>query len=134
MKQLHKFYSKSDIPWVHQLWFKYYDGKVPHVQREMGSFWWKDIFKLKELYGFITTCQLGDGSSILFWKDNWAGECLEDSLPNIAQFARYPEMSVKEVCEATCLEDLFIIPVSQAVAQKLEDLRELVRNFSLTGQ
>lgn len=100
----------------------------------MGSFWWKDIFKLKELYGFITTCQLGDGSSILFWKDNWAGECLEDSLPNIAQFARYPEMSVKEVCEATCLEDLFIIHVSQAAAQELEDLRELVRNFSLTNE
>jgi hypothetical protein len=56
LKQLHKFYSKSDIPWVHQLWFKYYAGKVPHIQREVGSFWWKDIFRLKDLYCFITTC------------------------------------------------------------------------------
>lgn len=134
IKQLHKFYSKSDIPWVKQLWFKYYDGKVPHVQRELGSFWWRDIFKLKGLYGLITTCQLGDGSSILFWRDNWTGECLEEAFPNIAQFARHPDISVKEVSEATCLDDLFVIPISQAAAHELENLRELVQAFSLQDE
>jgi hypothetical protein len=44
---------------VHLLWFKYYDGRVPHIQREMGSFWWKDIFRLKDLYGGITTWEMG---------------------------------------------------------------------------
>lgn len=134
LKQLHKFYSNSDIPWVHQLWFKYYDGKVPHIQREVGSFWWKDIFKLKDLYGFIITCQLGDGSSILFWRDNWARECLDELLPNIAQFARFPDMLVKEVSETTCLEDLFVIPISQAAALELDDLRELVHAFILNNE
>lgn len=56
MKQLHKFYSKSDIPWIHLVWFKHYNGRVPHIQREVGSFWWKDIFRLKNLYGSITSC------------------------------------------------------------------------------
>ena len=78
LKQIHKFYSKADIPWVQQLWFKYYEDIVPHVHREVGSFWWKEIFRLKDLYALITTCQLGNGSSILFWHDNWAGNRLAE--------------------------------------------------------
>ena len=38
LKQLNKFYNKEDIPWVQLVWSKYYDAKVPHVAREMGSF------------------------------------------------------------------------------------------------
>lgn len=41
-------------------------------------------------------------------------------------------MSVKEVSEASCLADIFVIPVSQAAAQELDDLRDLVHNFSLS--
>lgn len=66
MKQLHKFYDKADVPWVQQVWFKYYQHKVPHAHRSVGSFWWKDVFKLKDLYKEITSCQLGDDSSTLF--------------------------------------------------------------------
>lgn len=132
MKQLHKFYARADIPWVQQLWFKYYEGSIPHAQREMGSFWWKDIFRLKELYGSITSCILGDGSSILFWKDNWVGDSLLQLMPNIAQFVRFPDMSIKEVHEASCLEDLLLIPISQAAASELDDLRDLISQFNLT--
>lgn len=56
MKQLHKFYSKEDIPWVQQIWFNYYDNRVPHAQRLVGSLWWKDVFRLKDLYNSITSC------------------------------------------------------------------------------
>lgn len=83
---------------------------------------------------FITTCQLGDGSSVLFWKDNWAGECLDELLPNIAHFAKYPDMSVKEVSEGNSLDELFDIPISQTVALKLDDLRVLIQEFVLTGE
>lgn len=132
MKQLHKFYDKVDIPWVQQLWYKYYDGKVPHAQRELGSFWWKDIFRLKNLYCIITSCQIGDGSSTLFWKDNWTGESLEEVFPDIAGCASNPNISVREVAEATSLEELFTIPISQAAAHDLEELRDLVQSFSLS--
>ena len=134
MKQVHKFYSKEDIPWVNLLWYRYYDGRVPHTKRDAGSFWWKDVFRLKELYGFITTCQLGDGSSILFWKDVWAGESLEDMFPNIAHFVKDSDLSVKNVSEATSLSELFNIPISQAAAAELNDLRNLVQNFVLTEE
>jgi hypothetical protein len=54
-------------------------------------------------------------------------------MPNIAQFARFLNISVKEVSEASCLEDLFIIPISQAAAIELDNLRELVHGFTLTN-
>jgi len=132
MKQLHKFYSKADVPWVQQVWFKYYSNRVPHSQKEVGSFWWKDVFRLKDLYGFITTCQLGDGTSVLLWKGNWAGEILIDLFPNIAMFVKHPDISVKEVCEAESLDNLFHIPISQAAAVELEDLRTLAHSFELS--
>jgi hypothetical protein len=39
MKQLHKFYSKADVPWVHLVWALYGDN-VPHASSKRGSFWW----------------------------------------------------------------------------------------------
>lgn len=38
MKQLHKFYNNADIPWVKLIQNKYYQGRVPHECRELGSF------------------------------------------------------------------------------------------------
>jgi len=38
LKQLHKFYTKQDIPWVNLIWQTYYQHKVPHAAREAGSF------------------------------------------------------------------------------------------------
>jgi hypothetical protein len=38
LKQLHKFYSKEDVPWVQQIWYKYYDNRIPHAHRMVGSF------------------------------------------------------------------------------------------------
>ena len=73
-------------------------------------------------------------SSVLFWKDNWAGECLTDLLPNLAHFVKNVELSVKDVCSASYLEDLFQIPISQAAANELQDLRVLIQSFELTDE
>lgn len=37
-KHLHKFYSKLEIPWVQLIWSRYYQNKVPHGSRDVGSF------------------------------------------------------------------------------------------------
>ena len=66
LKQLHKFSSKQNIPWVTLIWNAYYQNRVPHASREIGSFWWKDIFRLNTFYRGIARCSLGNGSSILF--------------------------------------------------------------------
>jgi hypothetical protein len=45
-KNLHKFFNKKDLPWVHLIWEKHYkNGKLPNNIRK-GSFWWRDYIKL----------------------------------------------------------------------------------------
>ena len=59
LKQLHKFYNKMDVPWVHLVWFRYYDnGRVPHGHREVGSFWWKDLIRLSVIYKELLNVKL----------------------------------------------------------------------------
>jgi hypothetical protein len=65
MKQLHKFYSKADVPWVHLVW-SLYGEEVPHAKSKRGSFWWQDIFSLVEDYRSISQCKIGNGSTVLF--------------------------------------------------------------------
>ena len=38
LKHLDKFYNRRDIPWVQLIWWKYYQEKVPHAARKIGSF------------------------------------------------------------------------------------------------
>jgi hypothetical protein len=71
LKQLNKFYSKLDVPWVQLIWSKYYQSKVPHGSREVGSFWWKDVLRLQDIFKRIVSCGVGDGASVLFWEDSW---------------------------------------------------------------
>lgn len=55
-----------------------------------------------------------------------------DGNKSIDATGRFPNSSVQEVGQASCLEDMFIIPISQAAALELEDLRELVQDYNLT--
>jgi len=71
LKNLSKFFNKQDIPWVQMVWEKHYrNGKLPgHVKK--GSFWWRDILKLLPKFKELARVELQNGSSILFWQDNW---------------------------------------------------------------
>jgi hypothetical protein len=67
LKHLDKFYNKRDIPWVNLIWNTHYsNGEVPHATKDRGSFWWKDLLKLCDLFRGIATCQVGDGTTVLF--------------------------------------------------------------------
>jgi hypothetical protein len=70
LKHLDKFYNKVDIPWVTLIWSTYYsDGEVPHTSKDKGSFWWRDVLRLVDWFRGIATCKIGDGTTVLFWKD-----------------------------------------------------------------
>jgi hypothetical protein len=66
MKNLHKFFNKQDLPWVNLIWMQYYsNGRVPgHTMK--GSFWWKSILKLLNVYKGISQVEAGSGETILF--------------------------------------------------------------------
>jgi hypothetical protein len=59
LKHLHKFYNRDSLPWVDLVWFKYYQNKVPHTAREVGSFWWKGILRLNGIYRGFSQCDIG---------------------------------------------------------------------------
>lgn len=66
MKQLHKFYNKAEIPWVQLIWSTYYAEKVPHASDPCGSFWWKDLLQLSDVYRGVTTVKVATGDTVLF--------------------------------------------------------------------
>jgi hypothetical protein len=49
IKQLNKFYHKANVPWVNLVW-QYYTNEVPRSSKLCGSFWWRDIMKLADMY------------------------------------------------------------------------------------
>ena len=123
LKQLNKFYNKEDIPWVQLIWSKYYDAKVPHAAREMGSFWWKDVLRLSVIFRRIAKCELGDGSSACFWEDLWSESVLSQDYPRLVSFATNGAISVMEAMQAEDLVSLFFLPLSQQTFQEFKDLQ-----------
>jgi hypothetical protein len=66
LKELDKFYRKENIQWVALIWQKYCSNTVPHLAREKGSFWWKDIFQLHTQYRGVAICNPNQGDTISF--------------------------------------------------------------------
>ena len=126
LKQLHKFYSKKDIPWVSLIWSRYYTSRVPHASTEVGSFWWKDLLRLNVLYRGIAKCTIGDGSTIAFWGDLWSTDILSEKFPRLFSFAINPDISVKEIIMAQDLDSIFHLPISGQASQELGDLQDLL--------
>jgi hypothetical protein len=88
MKHLDQFYNK-DIPWVNLIWDTYYqNGEVPHATKDKGSFWWKDVLKLCEIFRGIATCKDGNGTTVLFWSDIWNNHLLQNKFSQLFSFAK----------------------------------------------
>lgn len=66
LKFLHTFYNKRDTQWISLVWPTYYEGKVSHTSDACGSFWWRDIMNLSDIYRGVTKVDVGDGSTTLF--------------------------------------------------------------------
>jgi hypothetical protein len=46
LKNLHKFFNKANLPWVHLVWSQYYtNGKLPSSMPK-GSSWWRSMLRL----------------------------------------------------------------------------------------
>ena len=77
LKHLDKFYNQKDVPWVKLVWSSYYsNGQIPHASTDKGFFWWRDILKLCDLFRGISSCIVGNGSTVLFWSDVWNNNLL----------------------------------------------------------
>ena len=126
LKQLHKFYSRQDIPWVQLIWNRYYTSKIPHASVEVGSFWWKDLLRLNVLYRGIAKCYLGDGSIVTFWGDLWSSHILSFKFPRLFSFALNPDISAREIIQAEDLDSIFHLPLSQQALEELFEMQTLL--------
>jgi hypothetical protein len=88
MKNLYKFYSKVDLPWVKLIWTKYYNNDKLSDQVMKGSFWWRSLLKLVHTYKGIAHASLESGWAILFWSDMWNGQILKLSYPHLHSYAK----------------------------------------------
>jgi hypothetical protein len=134
LKHLNKFYNRKDIPWVSLIWNIYYDGKVSHGTREVGSFWWKDVQRLNTIFRGIARCTIGDGTTLTFWEDLWTDEILAHRFPRLYSFARNSSISVNEVLSAEDLDSLFWLPLSQEAFDELQSLQDVLMTQTFDEQ
>ena len=95
LKHLDKFYNKKEIPWVKLIWHAHYsNGDIPHASTNRGSFWWRDVLKLCDLFRGIANCKIGDRSTVLFWSDLWNDNVMQIKFPRLYSFAKNKNISV----------------------------------------
>jgi hypothetical protein len=129
LKQLYKFYRKDNIQWVTLIWQKYYSNTVPHLAREKGSFWWKDILRLHIQYRGVSICNPNQGDTISFWDDIINGFLHSEKFPHLLHFAGDPAISLFALRNTDNLLDCFRIPMSRAAYNEFLDLQDLLNNL-----
>lgn len=134
LKQLHKFYNHADLPWVELVWESYYTESVPHASDTCGSFWWRELMKLSGIYRGITKASVGIGDAVLFWKDLWLDQVLDEAYPRAASFAKSPDSSVHSVLTCSLLDQLFHLPLSIQARDELRQIQFLSAEVRLTTQ
>jgi hypothetical protein len=131
LKHLHKFYNNEDIPWVHLVRDAYYHHSVPHAVVLAGSFWWKSIITLSDEFRNLTKCKVGNGSSILFWSDQWSDNLFDSSFPRLFSFAKDKLQSVQDFLGKDSILESFHLPLSVQAHEELSQLRQNVQSISL---
>jgi len=129
LKFLHKFFHKHDIPWVMMIWHKYYQSTPtpPHASLPCGSFWWRDICSLLDIYRGVTTCTVNAGDSVLLWKDLWTGHnILQDQLPRLFSFSVQKNVTISTYCLNNDPVAQFALPLSVEAASELDVLNWLI--------
>jgi hypothetical protein len=123
MKFLHKFFNKHDVPWVMLVWEKYYQDGAPHTKKPCGSFWWRDVSSLFDIYRGVKKCSVNIGDIVLLWKDCWMGDIIpQDAFPHLFSFALNEDCSVMQYTESDQASRHFFLPMSVEAGTELDEL------------
>jgi hypothetical protein len=123
LKQLDKFYRKDNIQWVKLIWHKYYPNGAPHIRKEKGSFWWKDILRLNVQFRGVAYCIPMKGDTVSFWDDFINGAVYSQKFPNLLEFAKEPRVSQQQIWNAESLLSFFRIPMTRQAYNELLSLQ-----------
>jgi hypothetical protein len=128
LKNLHKFFNKDDIPWVHLIWEKHYrSGRLPNHTLK-GSFWWRDVLKLLGKFKTCASVLVQSGSSCSLWHDPWCDPVPSQAYPHLFSFSRFEFISIAKA-RTLDISNLLQWPLSEEAfdqalifAQSLADL------------
>jgi hypothetical protein len=127
---LDQFYGKENIQWVRLIWNRYYSNAVPHLAREKGSFWWKDLLRLHVQYRGVALCVTGRGDTIGFWEDFIDGKFHSEVYPTLFGYAKDPKASLSVMMASKDLLDCFRIPMSRRAYNEFLELQIELTNLA----
>jgi hypothetical protein len=134
LRQLDKFYKQEKIQWVSLIWQKYYNGTVPHLAREKGSFWWKDILRLNVHFRGVAMCIPNHGNTISFWEDLINGRVHSYIFLHLLGFAKDPRISLWALRQSAPLLNCFRIPMSREANNELLQLQNFLDDLHPVDQ
>ena len=126
LKFLDKFYNHENIQWVSLIWTTYYQNQIPHAADSCGSFWWKSVMKLSPIYRGVATCSIGNGTTTLFWKDDWNSIILQDRFPCLYSFVLEEDISVADFISSEDSLQSFYLPLSNQAYQEWQELQGII--------
>jgi hypothetical protein len=129
MKCLHKFYNRDTIPWVNIIWATHYSPSLPSA-KPVGSFWWKDILKIQDVFKEIAQVEIGNGKSTLLWHDRWDGLRKSIKFPELWSFASIKDININQARLASPNE-MFHTPLSVEAFEQLLSLQDILANLQL---
>lgn len=130
LKQLHKFYNKAQVPWVQLIWSTYYADRIPHASDPCGSFWWRDLLQLSDIYRGVTSVKVNAGDTVLFWKDMWCNDLISITHPRAFSFSRDEDMSVRTLLSGQTLSQIFHLPLSVEAREEVHDLQQVTSHLN----
>jgi len=98
---------------------------------DKGSFWWKDILKLCDLFRGITNCKLEDGSTVLFWSNLWNDNVMQSKFPRLFSFAKNKKISVLQFLSNNNLQSQFHLPLSEQAYQEYQRMQDYIQSIQV---
>ena len=130
LKHLHKFFNHHDLPWVKLVHEKYYSSR-PIDERPIGSFWWRSMIKLIPMYKSLAVGKVGNGNTIMFWRDKWSTQKCQEKFPQLISFCKDEHVSFRKFI-TNSIDEKFHTPLSAQAFQQLLELQQDLENHQLT--
>lgn len=97
-----------------------------------GSFWWKDIISLIDIYRAGAQCTVVNGNSVTLWEDMWNGIVRCQYFESLYNQCLYKTDSVKSFAQRE-FEDCFQLPLSSQSYEEFSVLQELLQRLLLSN-
>jgi hypothetical protein len=88
--------------------------------------------KLSPIFRGIAACQIGQGDTTLFWKDEWNNCIMQDQYQCLFSYLLNEDTSVKEFCSLDNIGDIFHLPLSPEAFQEYNEIQQITQNLNLS--